>query len=98
MSAAYAIANVLHSLQALKERVPPNEWSHTPLPVVAAPAWWLEEVRAELGAPADTVPCEIHGCSVIQRDELQDPVLIDHDGKIYPILPAWAKASEAAKQ
>lgn len=97
MSATYTIANVQHTLQVLKERIPPNKWVETPLPVIAAPQRWLEAARAELGAPEDTELCEIHGCAVIRQDHLPEPVLIDHDGRVYPITPAWSQAQEATK-
>jgi len=96
MSATYAIANVQHALQALKEKIPPDQWSETPLPVIAAPGWWMEEVRKELGVEVGFEPGEIHGCHVTRQDNINEPVLIDHDGKVYPILPAWLRAKEAA--
>ena len=96
MSATYTIANVQHALQALKEKIPPDQWNETPLPVIAAPGWWMEEVRQELGVPPGFEPGEIHGCHVTRQDNVQEPVLIDHDGKVYPILPQWMRAKEAA--
>jgi hypothetical protein len=95
MSTVFAIANVLHSLQALKETVPPNEWSETPLPVIAAPGWWMRQVSEELGQPADMEPAQVHGCSVVRNDDIAEPVLVAHDGKHYPVLPAWMRAKEA---
>jgi hypothetical protein len=97
MSATYAIANVLHSLQVLKESIAPQTWSNTPLPVISAPGWWLEEVQVELGAPAGTAPCEIHGCAVLRQDALPEPVLVNHDGKVYPIVPKWLQAARSAQ-
>lgn len=97
MSATYAIANVQHALQALKDRIPPEQWSETPLPVIAAPGWWMEEVRRELGVEAGFEPGEIHGCHVTRKDDVHEPVLIDHDGKVYPILPQWLRAKRAAQ-
>lgn len=94
MSTVYAVANVLHSLQVLKEKIPPNQWCDTPLPVIAAPSWWLEEVRRDLGVAPGHEPAEIHGCSVVRADELAEPALIDHDGKTYPILPKWTQAAQ----
>ena len=96
MSTVFAIANVQHSLQALKEKIPPNQWCDTPLPVIAAPGWWLEDIRKELGVEYGYEPGEIHGCAVLRRDDLPEPMLIDHDGKKYPVLPAWMRAKQAA--
>ena len=47
MSTVFAIANVQHALQALKEQIAPEKWCETPLPVIAAPGWFLEEIRKE---------------------------------------------------
>jgi hypothetical protein len=91
MSTTYAIGNIQHSLQALKEVIPPEKWSETPLPVIAAPGWWLDEVRKDMGL-ADGTIAEIHGCAVTQVDALTEPKLIDHDGKTYSILPQWQRA------
>jgi hypothetical protein len=95
-TAIYTIANVQHALQALKGKIPPNEWSDTPLPVIVAPSWWLEDVREELGVEAGFEPGEIHGCHVTRNDHVTEPMLLDHDGKLYPILPAWLRAKTQA--
>jgi hypothetical protein len=97
MSATYTIANVQHSLQALKEQIPPNEWADTPLPVIIAPHWWMEEIRKDLGGDEGLELAEIHGCSVIRQDDMPDPMLIDHDGKMYPILPSWMRAKQESQ-
>lgn len=97
MSATYAIANVQHALQALKEKIDPTKWAETPLPVIAAPGWWLEDVRKELGVESGFEPGEIHGCHVTRVDTLTEPMLLDHDGRLYPILPAWMRAKQAAE-
>ncbi len=98
MSTTYAIANVQHSLQALKELIPPEKWGETPLPVIAAPGWWMEDLRAEMGVEEGFEPGEIHGCTVLRKDELTEPMLIDHDGKMYPILPKWQRAKSVAAE
>lgn len=92
MSTVFAIANVQHALQALKEQISPEKWSETPLPVIAAPGWWMEEVRKELGGEPGLEVAEIHGCAVTRKDEINEPWLIDHDGKMYAILPQWSRA------
>ena len=97
MSAIYAIANVQHALQALKEKIEPHKWGETPLPVIAAPGWWLEEVRKELGVDRGFEPSEIHGCHVTRVDTLTEPMLLDHDGKMYAILPQWMRAKQGAE-
>ena len=95
MSAIFAIHNVQHALQALKEQIPPEKWGETPLPVIVAPSWFMEQVRTELGGDPDLEVAEIHGCSVVRNDEMTEPMLLDHDGKMYPVMPAWARAKAA---
>ena len=92
----YSIANVAHALQVLKEQIPPHKWAETPLPVIAAPGWWLEEIRKEMGVEEGFEPGEIHGCHVTRMDTVNEPFLIDHDGKRYAILPKWMRASQTA--
>jgi len=94
----YAIANVQHALQALKEKIPAAQWSDTPLPIIAAPSWWLEEMRVELGLAEGTRVGEIHACSVTKVETISEPCLIDHDGKVYPILPQWMRAKQASAE
>ena len=96
MSATFTIATVQHSLMALKEKIAPEKWSETPLPVIAGPGWWMEEIRQELGAEAGLELAEIHSCAVMRNDNLSEPILIDHDGTRYPILPQWMRAKQAA--
>jgi hypothetical protein len=98
MSSAFAIGNIQHALQALKEKIPPHEWADTPLPVIVAPGWWLEDVRKDLGVEEGHEPAEIHGCNVMREDTLNEPMLLDWDGKLYPVLPAWMRASKSAKR
>lgn len=92
MSNAHAVFNVGAALQILKEQIDPDKWCDTPLPVIAAPHWWLEELRLELGADEGMEPDTIYNCKVVRNDELKEPMLIDHDGKMYPVLPKWQRA------
>jgi hypothetical protein len=92
MSTTHAINNVQHSLQALKELISPDKWCDTPLPVIAAPGWWMEELRAEMNIELGFEPDTIHGCTVMRNDDITEPWLIDHDGKRYSILPKWQRA------
>jgi hypothetical protein len=79
------IAAILIALQYFKDKIPQPEWESTPLPIIAAPGSWLGSVRDFMGAAADEVPEQIHGCAVVQKDELEWPVLIMHDGKAYRV-------------
>lgn len=94
MSNAHAVFNVGAALQILKEQIDPSKWSETPLPIIAAPHWWLEELRIELGADEGMEPDTIHNCTVVRRDELEEPMLVDHDGKMYPVLPKWQRKQQ----
>ena len=98
MSATFTIANVQHSLMALKEKIAPEKWGETPLPVIAGPGWWMEEVRKDLGGSEDLELAEIHSCAVMRNDNLTEPMLIDHDGKMYPLLPQWMRAKKVAEE
>lgn len=91
-SSVYSITNIGLALQVLKEKIAPELWSETALPVIAAPAWWMEQIRVELGAAEGMEPDMIHNCKVIRNDDIDQPVLVDHDGKVYPIIPAWQRA------
>lgn len=97
MTPLHDLATIAHMLQFLKEKISPSQWSETPLPVIAAPRTWMLELARSMGATyedADAVPDTIHGCSVVEKNELERPVLIDHDGKVYPIQIGWAATAE----
>lgn len=96
MQSVYSVANIQHALQALKEQIEPHKWAETPLPVIVAPGWFLEQVREEMGVEEGFEPGEIHGCHVTRMDTVKEPYLLDHDGKMYAILPKWLRAKEAA--
>lgn len=97
MSATFTIATVQHSLMALKEKIAPEKWSETPLPIIAGPSWWMDEIRQELGGEEGLELAEIHNCAVVRNDDLTEPVLIDHDGTRYSITPQWLRAKQAAE-
>jgi hypothetical protein len=97
-TAIYSIANVQHALQALKEQIPPEKWSETPLPVIVAPSWWMEDLRKEMNVEEGFEPGEIHGCHVTRNENLTEPMLLDHDGRMYAILPKWLRANNSAKK
>lgn len=90
----YSTANVQHALQALKEKIDPHLWGETPLPVIVAPSWWLEEIRKENNVEEGFEVGEVHGCTVLRKDTVNEPFLVDHDGKMYPVLPQWMRAKQ----
>ncbi len=98
MSTVYTIGNIQHSLMALKEKIDPDKWGDTPLPVIVGPSWWMSDVANELGAPPGTELAEIHSCSVIRNDDMTEPMLLDHDGRMYALLPQWMRAKKTAEE
>lgn len=96
------VTTILHMLQYLKDKVPPQQWDETPLPVIAAPRWWMRQLAVEfcgdhMDDEHEIEPSRIHGCEIVCQDELDAPVMIDHDGRVYPIARGWA-ASTAGLQ
>lgn len=87
MSQVQTIAIIAERLQELKAKIDPSLWADTPLPIIAGPKWWLDAVVEEFGGESGEEPGEIHGCQVVRRDNIDEPVLIDHDGKVYKIMP-----------
>ncbi len=90
MSHVATIALIAERLQELKAKIPPEKWAETPLPVIAAPRAWCDEVVAEFGGQPGDLPGEIHGCRVVVKDDITKPWLIDHDGTVYSIEPKLA--------
>lgn len=99
MSVADAVSNVLITLQHIKENLPLEVMQTAPLPVIASPQWWIDEVAlvAAKDALSDEVPAgfEIHGCPVVLKSELDEPMMITHEGKCYPVLPQWQRDERA---
>lgn len=88
------LAAIKLALQHFKDKIPHHEWSDTPLPVIAAPMSWLRGLAASMGQPDDILPAQIHGCSVVRKDEINEPVLITHDGKAYKVSSFIAPPTE----
>lgn len=86
------IAIIAERLQQLKAKIEPSKWAETPLPVIAAPRSWVDDVRAEFGGgePEDFVLDQIHDCKVVVQEGIEEPCLIDHDGKVYRLVPKVA--------
>lgn len=97
MSIADAAAQVLISLQAIQQSLDPVTWADTPLPVIAAPQSFIDELAAA-APPHDpaTSTYELHGCQVVFEPNATEPVMIAHDGKVYPVLPEWLRTGKVA--
>lgn len=85
------LANIEAGVAALKNTNPAYDLEPA---VIASPLWFLEAVahahadKAE--EPTDLVD-QIHNCKVIQNEAYQEPVLVAGDGRLYPVLPVWAR-------
>jgi hypothetical protein len=97
MHTLYDIAAIGNALQLLKEKIHPSKWAETPLPVIAAPGWWIERVSADFGGGEGDTLDQIHGCKIVQQNALASPVLVDHDGKTYALEAATATGTTATQ-
>lgn len=65
--------------------------------VVMSSKFGLEMGRqlcAEEGGSAE--PGEISGVAVVYKDDVEEPALITVAGKVYPLLPEWARSIKGA--
>jgi len=62
--------------------------------VIAAPQWWIDEISRACGGKkveATDLLDEIHGCKVVAREDIAEPFTISADGRLFPVLPDWAR-------
>ena len=61
--------------------------------ILAAPAWFIEQVgklfEDKKQTPEDVVDT-IAECKLVPKDDIDEPFTIAHDGRLFPVLPAWA--------
>lgn len=81
-----SIMNIIKTAKFLKEAEPDRE------PVLASPKWFLDEVRAAHGELPDSVVESIGGCKVVVNESIDEPSVISAGGKVYKVLPDWARA------
>ncbi len=58
-------------------------------PIIAAPQSWLDQLYVHFG-PDDGEPVvvdQVHGVKVVLQADLDEPCLIDADGKVYRVHP-----------
>src|SRR3954468_11154571 len=79
------IAAIQVALHHFKDQIPPDQWDSTPLPVIAAPRAWMEELSQALGQEPGVVPEAIHNCAVLENNGIDEPALITHDGRAYKL-------------
>lgn len=95
MTVVESVENVLVTLQHIKNSMSIQEQQTATLPIISAPQWWIDGITmlAAEQCPSDQVPdgFEIHGCPVVLSAVLPEPVMITHDGKVYPVLPEWQR-------
>ena len=91
--AAYAAAN------------PKNRHKPKSDPAVVAAPKWFRDMLHEVYAKANNVTVEelgevepIHGALVVKKDDLHEPVLLDADGRVFQILPTWARSKRATEK
>jgi hypothetical protein len=89
-----ALANIERTVNHLKATEP--KFDEEPA-VVVSPTWFLEMVRELYKQPADVEVDVIHGIKVMKRDELIEPFTISAGGRLFPVLPGWARAANAGR-
>lgn len=64
--------------------------------VIAAPTWWVNLVRTiyvgQMETPEDELET-IEGCAVVVKDDIEEPFTVSHEGRMYPVLPGWARVA-----
>lgn len=93
---ALSVSNVLIVLQHIKDQLPPSQWETTQMPVIAAPSWWITEVIKLSGVEGADQLDEVHGCKVVPKQDIAEPMMVDHAGRVYTILPEWMRAAGQA--
>lgn len=79
------LAAIQVALQLFKDQIPQAEWENTNLPIIAAPRAWLDDVAKFMQWEPGQTPGEMYNCQVVEEPNVEEPVLIRHDGKIYKI-------------
>lgn len=75
---------------------PPPAWFP---PVIAAPQWFLDEVREAYGQTrTDYEVDELCGLKVIQSDKFGEPIVVQANGNHYTVVPEWARRTAAQLQ
>lgn len=92
-SAPYETAAIIAIVDGLKAKVPEDDWPTTALPVIAAPRSWLERFAHESGGEPGDLPEKIYHCPVVEQNELDQPIVVTHDGKAYRVWDALPAAS-----
>lgn len=92
-----SLANIERCVRNLRENDPHFE---TKPPIVASPQWWIDEVKVafkeKMTEATDEIE-QIHGVRLLLRAELQEPFVISGGGKVYPVLPGWARAANVGR-
>jgi hypothetical protein len=65
--------------------------------LVVCPAWFAEAVAKAWGADDGDVPAEIHGMAVVLKADIQEPFVVAATGRLFPMLPGWARAANLGR-
>lgn len=92
-----SLSNIERTVRHLREHDP--NFKEGP-PIVAAPQWWIDEVKTafkdKMTEPTDEIE-QIHGVRLMLQAELQEPFVVSGGGKTYPVLPGWARAANVGR-
>ena len=92
-----SIANIQRTVAHLKKE--DTGYDANPA-VVVAPTWWIDLVRnafrEKMETPDDAID-SVAECKLIVKDDLAEPVTVAHDGRIYPVMPVWARRANAGQ-
>jgi hypothetical protein len=86
-----SLGNIDRTVRMLRKQQP--DFDARPA-IIAAPQWWLDEIKKafadKLQSPDDEIS-EIHECKVVLRTDIDEPFTIAADGRLFPVLPDWAR-------
>ena len=66
--------------------------------VLLSPKWFLDEVAKSFSEKKETITDEVEsiaGIKVIVNDDMEEPVTLSGDGRMFPVLPKWARKNRS---
>lgn len=88
-----SLSNIERTVAHLQANTP--DYKASPA-VVAAPQWWvdlLKNLHKESMVDATDEVDQVCGCKLIVKPELEEPFTISGEGRLFPVLPAWARVA-----
>ena len=92
-----SISNIQRTVAHLEGTDP--EYQTRPA-VVAAPKWFIDQASKlfeDQKETPDDVLDQLAGCKLVVKDDIDEPFTIAHDGRLFPVLPAWARRANAGQ-